>query len=197
MKFAMLILIAHAPCLGADFCAVKVFVTDVTGAPAVTLVRLSGSNGVVIDRVTSRKGEAEFCDFGFGSHSIDVAPNSYGHVIIPDVRLVFGTTFIYKVYLNFGGIGDQIPVACATYFRIASPHGDRLSGTTVRTEPAGIDLRADDFGRVLVQVDTYDSGVLEFSHPGYRPARIEYECLKPGYWERSVTLQPVENPKEK
>jgi hypothetical protein len=192
MGLAALLLIPNLNCFGATFCAVKVFVTDLAGKPAAAGVRLLDSEGKVVTEAVSERGEASFCDFGFGDHSIEVGANTYAHTIIPNVRVLFGRTLKYWVYLNEGGQGDVIPIGCTTYYRIASPQGERLPGASVTSEPPGIQVRADDYGRALVNLATHETFVLVFSKPGYAPARLDVDCTRPDFLERSITLSPDE-----
>ena len=191
-RLGALFLIAHLSCLGASFCAVRVYVTDLAGKPRIATVRLVDGAGKIVEQAISDHGEVDFCDFGFGDHSIEVAPGTFGHVVIPHVRVVFGMTLRYQVCLNTGGLGDIVLDGCTTYFRITSRDGKRLPDVLLSSEPPTVHSESDGFGRALVHLEMHAAGVIEFSKPGYIPVRVGFDCAKPAYLEESVALAPVE-----
>src|SRR5580704_1285030 len=74
------------------FCAANVFVTDTSRNPVQTTVRLIDPGGKVIEsHTTSVDGSAEFCDFGFGDHTIQIG-EACGFVSITDVRVHYSQT---------------------------------------------------------------------------------------------------------
>jgi len=189
--FLVLIFASNFNCFCASFCAVRVLVTDHEGKPAAALVRLVDSGGKVVKQVIAERGEAEFCDFGFGDHSIDVGASTCAHIIIPHVRVVFGRTLTFRVYRNTCR-GDVSLIGCTTYFRIIDPGGRGLSGVSVSSDPPGVNSEDDDYGRVQINIDDNESRLLLFSKPGYVLTRVDFNCLRPAYAEQSVTLIPVE-----
>lgn len=189
-KFAVLILASGINCFCAPFCAVRVLVTDAAGRPASALVRLLDNAGRVVKEVVAENGTAAFCDFGFGNHSIEVGPSTCSHIIIPNVRVVFGRTLIFRVYRNVCG-GDVTLLGCLAYFRVADIYGSNLAGVSLTSEPPGIGLQTDEYGRAQASIDRGDSRTLIFAKRGYTETRLSYECAKPAYMERAVILSPT------
>lgn len=186
---ALALLCACLPALGADFCAVRVTLSDQNGAAA-ALVELRDSKGAVVQRSDAPKGVAEFCDFDFGLYSIDVGGTTCGAVVIPNIRLRYGVEQNYRVYLN-GCFGwGSVPVgACFLYFRISGEAGRPVASASVAsTAIGGVRAMADSYGRAGVWVTPGTSETFEFTKSGYRPARDEYTCLSPVYTERAITM---------
>lgn len=176
----------------ADFCAVKVFLVDMDDRPASALVELMDSHGRVVQQSTADKGEASFCDFDFGDHSIIIGGTTCSSLIIPHVRLTLGKPQIFKEYLNPCTGGDGILVACQFYFRAISQGGDRLPAVEVGSEPPGISSTTDRYGRAQINIPVGGSRVVLFSKSGYLQSRINLICTEPRYSEKAVILSPLQ-----
>jgi len=191
IRLAILVALSISHALGAGFCAVRVLVTDETGKPSPAQVRLLDNTGSVVREVIARNGSAEFCDFDFGDHTIDVGGGPCTHVLIPGVRVLFGRTQAFRVYLTGCSIMDVQLIGCSTFFRVTGPHGEALAGVSVKSDPAGVVAETDEYGRALVGIDHKESRILVFSKPGFLPIRLSLDCSRPAYGERSITLGAV------
>ena len=178
-------------CFGATFCAVRILATDRSGDPAPASAELVDSAGHLVKSVAARDGELDFCDFGFGEHTINVSTGTCGAITIHQVRLIFGRPQVYRVYANMCR-GDVFLVGCSTYLRVVGADGGGLSGVSVTSDPPGLHLKADEYGRVLLIVDYRDSRTSILSKPGYMGATIRIDCSTPAYKEQGVVLKSSE-----
>jgi hypothetical protein len=176
----------------ADFCAVRVLLTDSGGVPTSALVELLDSSGHLVQRSLAERGEAQFCDFDFGDHSISVGGTTCGQVLVPHVRVHFGVTQIFKVYVNRCAVGFELLDMCIGYFRVTAPSGKPLESVSAASEPVDIVLNTDRYGRAQILVPPNESRLFVLSKPGYTSERIELKCATPEYTERKVVLKPIE-----
>jgi hypothetical protein len=191
VAIAVLILCGSSAAIGADFCAVRVVVTSEGGSPAPALVELRDEKGATVERSLAPGGVAEFCDFEFGLYSIAIGGSTCGAIVIPNIRLRFGVTQVYRVYLNRCG-GDSIPRGCSIYFRIADRDHQPLAGTSVSSSAiGGSKTTADSFGRAQVWIPPGTAEMYDFSKDGYASTKFEYACSKPAYLERAITMAPL------
>lgn len=154
-----------------DFCAVTLSVRLSDGQPVPSAsARLIDPSGETVQRKRVINGRAEFCDFGFGPHSILVrAGSDCGSVLLRGVRLAYGFAQTFGVILNTCGYeGNASGNACFTYLRVASPDGKPLAGVEIKETGVTSPIVATDrYGRASVSV-----------HAG---AQAEFTLLKPGY----------------
>src|SRR5689334_4705056 len=137
LAFAVLVSCGFAP--GADFCALTVTVVD-PGGGRTTLplpVALLDSSGSVVQRTILERGQASFCDFGLGDHSVVVGSDlSCSPVIVQHVRLVFGhhqNLYVVDNELECPGNWDGGSLNCGFYLRIRSETGEKLGGAELWT----------------------------------------------------------------
>src|SRR4051812_7349324 len=151
IRVALLLLVCETIVFCSDFCAVRVMLTDKDGRSASALVELRDAAGRVVQRSTADNGVAEFCDFDFGEHSIKIGGTTCAELIIPQVRFVFGSTHVYRAYVNECAGWDVIlRGGCHIYFRVDSSRGEKLPGVAVVSQPSGIKAITDSYGRALV-----------------------------------------------
>jgi hypothetical protein len=176
----------------AEFCAVRVLVTNEGGAPASALVELRNADGNTVDRSLAPGGEAQFCDFDFGLYSIAVGGTSCGAVLIPNVRLRFGVTQVYTVLLNRCAVWDSIPRGCSVYFRIADKDRRPVGGAVLASRAiGGGTATADSYGRAQIWMSVGTTEAFDVKKEGYSPANFQYTCAKPGYDEKMITMSPL------
>jgi hypothetical protein len=182
------LLCVSSAAVGADFCAVRVLVSGDGGIPTPGLVELRDDHGVTVQSSTAPKGVAEFCDFGFGPHSIAVGGSTCGAVVLPHIELRFGVTQTFRVYLNRCG-GDSLPRGCSIYFRIGDGDHHPLAGVSIASNSIGGErTTADSHGRALVWVPSGTSESYSFSKVGYGTANFDYSCVKAGYFQRAIAM---------
>jgi hypothetical protein len=190
----------------ADFCAAKVFVVDGSGKPVQTSARLIDPSGKVVESHATSDGSAEFCDFGFGDHTIRIGDDCV--VTITDVRVHYGQQHNYSAIYNcprrpgdssiISGLlldGDgwvQLMLAedggfvkaCSVYLRISSEDGTKLAeaevtGGTTYPNP----IVADRFGRMFFAIPRNSTQRIAISALGYSGESIDVTCE-----ERAVAL---------
>jgi hypothetical protein len=190
LAIAVLLLCGCSTAWCADFCAVRVLVMGWSGSPAPALVELRNARGETVDRSLAPKGVAEFCDFDFGLYSIAVGGTTCGAAVIPDIRLRFGVTQVYRVYLNRCSVWDSIPAGCSIYFRIADEQHRPLGGAMLTSTGTGGKATADSYGRMEITIPEGTTRKFEFTKEGYRPASLQYACEKTAYEERPIVMSP-------
>lgn len=174
---------------GKDLCAVRVFIE---GLPAAT-VELVDASGRTVAQTEPFNGVAEFCDFGFGEHSIVVGGDNCGSVVIRKIRLYDGGTQQFRVVLQgcAGTGGSRIPPSCLAYFRVTSSTGEKLPDVAVADPNDGSKFKGDGYGRVWLGMLNGTSRMLIFSAAGHRPSSINLRCENYENVERSVILERV------
>ncbi len=180
--------------LAQDFCAVKLIVTTHNGMPvADTSAEIRDESGQVVGRTRVVNGKAEFCDFGFGPHSILVGGSQCAAVELKDVRLRFGLPQTFQVILNlcmdYGTQGN----ACFYYFRVSSENGEPLSSVNVSNQKISKYSVTDRYGRVQAAVGIGQKDVFQFTKQGYQPERFSMSCdsLKETE-EKAIVLKKIE-----
>jgi hypothetical protein len=187
-KIALLFFVVCRSLMSADFCAAKVLLTNQFGKPATALVQLRDNSGNVVQQRMARQGVAEFCDFGFGEHSFEIAGSSCSAIVVPHVKLRFGVEQVFRVYLNPCTVGENLfPRNCVYYFRVGSAD-QKLSGVTITSQPAGVSATTDSFGRAEIWVRKGERKLVEFAKVGYVTYHLDVACESPGYNEREVVL---------
>jgi hypothetical protein len=156
------------------------------------LVELRDENGRTEARSLAPQGVAEFCDFGFGLYSVAVGGTSCGAVVIPSIRLRFGVTQVYRVYLNRCAVWDSIPQGCSVYFRVSDKDHHPLGGTAATSKAiGGGTTTADSYGRAQIWMSPGTTETFDFTEGGYAPTSLRYTCVKPGYDEKMIVMSPL------
>ena len=195
LKALILVLaIAYLRLYAAEFCAVKILLVDVHGKPGSALVELRDASGKTIQEDFGENGEAQFCDFGFGEHSIRVGGTSCASVIIPGIHLDMGNPQTSRVYLNPCGSGERVLLGCRVYFRVTSQGIPPLplAGVVISTTPNTKRAETDTYGRVQIDLSVSKSYSITFDKAGYSKTTTAIDCTKPKYTERSVRLATQE-----
>jgi hypothetical protein len=202
---------AH-PLLAGDFCAVKVSITDQSGRPVQAPTQLLDADGKIVERTESVGGLIEFCDFGFGTHTIRIGENC-GLVTITDVRLVYGQPRQYSVVYGCppppgalrtvsGTIMDDMPMsavrtddgayvtACSVYLRISSGNGTKIEGAEA-LGGLGVPspVRTDRYGRAFFYVASNSTRTIAISASGYAQESIDFPCKRQESIERAIVLR--------
>ncbi len=177
---------------GQDFCALRVIVTYRGGALASGQpVRLLDSSGKEVGRQETWRGEASFCDFGFGEHTLVVGrDDECGRVMIGGIRLHERPQEL-EVIKNLCAAppSDRYPPGCLVYFRVASRDGVKLRAT-VQTPAGRVLAETDKYGRAWVGArEGFTEDYLVISE-GYEPAKVTVRCENQRDIEQEVLLQP-------
>ena len=180
----------------AEFCAVQLSVTYPDNQPIVLgRAELLDSTGRIISAGDVRSGHGEFCDFGFGEHSIRVSSDLTLPVVIHGVRLHYGNTQTLRVVLNQnpdhkGDVAPSSGNACSAYARITSVDGKSLSG--VKVTYAGFTSVSDSFGRVVFLIPLNKFASFRFAKAGMQDRELTLSCSEPSErFERVVILLPA------
>jgi hypothetical protein len=189
----LLVAVLVLPGLGKDFCAVRVRVIGPSGTTISVPVQLIGPNGQVTQTAMSTNGEVEFCDLGFGEHTIHVGDDSCGSVTIHRVRLVFGISQRFDAVLNYcltGADALMIPPSCLAYFRVSSEGSKKLSSATAVIRGNPRTFEADSYGRLFLTVPNGTAGDFTISAPGYADKTVQVSCRSYETIENAVQLIP-------
>jgi hypothetical protein len=171
-----------------DYCAVKVVIWDnpANGIP----VELIGPEGKVVSQTLTRYGEADFCDFGFGRHSIVVAPNSCLPVMLQNIRLRFETQILH-VTLN-PCPHYQGTQGCEIHFRISAISGKPLPSASIDVVGLSDPFIADRYGRARAGLLPGSTGTFTISARGYQTQTLKLTCRNSVEIDQSVVLRELE-----
>ena len=181
------------PIVAADFCAVKVSVVDQAAKPVATAIQLIDPSGRVVERVYARTGEAEFCDFGFGPHSIRVGDERCGGVTLDRIGLRRGQTQRFNVILQDCTIaidGGRCPLSCEIYLRVSSDNGEKLKESEVSIEGNPLIIHVDSYGRIWLSILKGSSENLRITAPGYQEKTLHLFCKDKETLQEMVQLTP-------
>jgi hypothetical protein len=175
-----------------DFCAMEVSVTFQDGSPVPSAdVRLIDTRGGLVEQKEVIAGKVEFCDFGFGRHSILINGDKCGGVMIKNVRVVYGTLQKFKAVLNTcAGDGDVVSAhGCLVFIRAKSDSGQPLDGVTISSK--SVTRTTDSYGRVLTGVRSGEVDTFMVSKPGYQRTSLRVDCTTQVYEpiERTIVLK--------
>jgi len=170
------ICLAVSPVAAADLCGVKVRVASDTGMPLSVPAQLFGPNGKLVRATESgRDGVAEFCDFGFGQHSILVGDDSCNSVMIRKVHFPFPEQYEFRIVLTpCAGRGAYFGNSCEAYVRAVTESGEPASG--VEMAASGPSVRADKYGRASVPLRLDKQEQLTLWGPEYETTGVPIEC---------------------
>ncbi len=176
-----------------EFCAVTILVSDERARPlAIPVELLEPSGKAVAWSTTSHEGKAEFCDFGFGYHSIVINKGHCNSITIHKVRFYYPIPNTFRFVLpRCEETGDVLGSACRAYFRVMSENGLPVAGVAVRIEGQQKPLRGDTYGRVLAGIP-FDKTVpteVTFSAAGYETEVLRVACEKRSDIEQAVQLK--------
>jgi hypothetical protein len=178
------------------FCALKLFVESEDGLRIRNaLAELLDPSGKIIQSREVIEGHAEFCDFGFGYHSILVRGTSDDacDTMVKNVKVIYGQSQQIKVILN-GCLGyrvGDISNGCFVYLRVSSETGEQLQGTKVLCDDR-LQLFTDEYGRAQVGIHLFSGLELTFSRNGFETQNVHVECpYVPVNKEISIKMHPL------
>jgi hypothetical protein len=190
---ALLWLLIALPLAAQDFCAVRVSIFEPDGEPVSPPATLIGPDGKVVQSFTAVNGHAEFCDFGFGEHTIHIGGDECGSVTLPHISFVFGVPQEFEVVLNpcFRGGDDGRRPVCVVYFRVTSADGKKLGAAELSVEGAKRVIHADGFGRIFTGVPNGAAQDYKLSAPGYADKMLHVSCRAFETIQKAVKLAPL------
>lgn len=167
-----------------DFCAVQLEVVESDdNEPVVSAVaELIGPAGRVIQTQKVVNGHAQFCDFGFGDHSILVRDENSdcASTEIRKIHVIYGFTQKFKVAMNSCvGEADMPGTACGTYIRVIAPNGKALKAVNIKYDKTEASEFTDTYGRAKVGVLEGRSQSFTFTKPGYKSQKLVLRCDPP------------------
>ena len=173
------------------FCALTLSVALADGSPVSSAkTELLDPNGTIVQRALIRGGYAEFCDFGFGDHSIRVYDEQHLPVTVTGIRLRYGHEQAIKVVLNSPvDVGSDMAIGnvCRAYARVTSIDGKPIA--SARAVVKAETYHADAFGRILLLVPLKQFASFRFEALGFDTRDVVFSCSGPEERiERSVIL---------
>ena len=189
---ALLWLLIALPLGAQDFCAVRVTIFEPDGEPVSPPVTLTDAGGKVVQSFSAVNGQAEFCDFGFGEHTIHIGGDECGSVTLPHISFVFGVPQEFEVVLNpcFRGGDEGRRAACVVYFRVSSADGKKL-GAASAAEGSRV-AHADRYGRIFAAAPNGGSQDYRISAPGFVEKTVHVACKSFETIQRAVELAPAQ-----
>ncbi len=177
-------------CLAAadDSCAIRVQVSDEEGRPLDVRLELMDPSGKTVAHTHSWQGEAQFCDFGFGEHSILVGGDTCNSVLIRKVRVAYPDPQTFKVVLTICPGGHFMGTACGAYFRVTDEGGEPAVAVAVQVEGVTQSI-TDRYGRALALIRLRRTEKVTFSYEPYETKTIEVNCKGLGQIERRIVLK--------
>jgi len=182
---------------GADFCAVRLSVTDSGGTPVHSAVAdLLDKDGRIVQTENVVNGRADFCDFGFGRYSILVHDkrSQCGATEIKGVHVIYGLTQDLGAVLNgCSDEGDWVTSGCSFYVRVAAPGGRPVSGVEIEGPKVQGVHHTDKYGRALLFVKEGQRVDYAFSHHGYKVTSLALTCPSlngPPFRDLPLVLEP-------
>jgi hypothetical protein len=138
-RFAILYMLMLWSCSAQEFCAVKVRALNSDDWQPLRWklpVLLLNNEGDVVARTTLTQGKAQFCDFGFGTHSILIGDErDCGSVEIKNIRFRWQQPQIFTAIIErCPSEGDGGMSGCLIYFRVKDPSGRSIPYPTARRD---------------------------------------------------------------
>jgi len=133
----------------------------------------------------------QFCDFGFGEHSLRIGRADCGLTTIHNIRLKYGEAQTYTVVRNECPImGDGLPLGnfCSAYLRISSEMGQQLGGAWAVMVGERNKQPADPYGRIILRLQPGLGTDVRISAPGYSEKTIHVACKTFEMIENAVQL---------
>lgn len=177
LKVLILILWIGQVALAAPFvtCAVQIRISDSDGnVPTHATARLVDPSGKVIATQAAHGGAVEFCDFGFGPHSIIVAVAPCFEATMRGVVNHWHRKQVFDVVVLECDIRDGFQEGCFVYVRVLSKDQKPIQGAAVRLRDSITVLKTDEFGRAMTGLPQGGKDAVMISYGGSvisRPVR--------------------------
>ena len=141
-------------------------------------------------------GKVEFCDFGFGDHSVRVrtSDSECAATRIENIRAEYGVTQKFSVIQNTCvREGDNVSNGCFTYVRVVSADDLPLKGVLITAPSRWSSSMTDSYGRAEVAVHVGSANDFTFSMPGFKSKTLHLACPSVGAGQREslVRLPPI------
>lgn len=174
-----------------EFCAIKVHVTDTSGAGLTLPLALSNSEGKVVALSRTQDGQGEICDVGFGTHTLTIGRYEACHpVAIEGIRITGLQPLVFRVSLPFCMTsGDRVYVACFAHIRVADQTGKPIPAAKIDMDAHPGSIIADSYGRAMTHIDRDRLIRVRVTARGYSAAETAIDCMKPVVVEKLITLQ--------
>ena len=151
-------------------------------------VSLLNAQGVEVSKTEAHKGIAEFCDLGFGMHTIVVGRiGECGVVRLENIRVWQQVPQVLRVVMNTCG-QDVTASGCIAYFRVSSA-SEKISQATVQAEDGAYDWRTDKYGRIWLGVARGGTASYSFTAKGFRRRTVTLKCDELKVIEMHVVLE--------
>jgi hypothetical protein len=170
-------------------CALIVFVVEEGKPVNGSNVDLLDSTGKVVQSKKSINGKADFCDFGFGLHSVRIwndYPGEYCQTIAKGFTFIQQFSQHVTIVTNrcLGDVGQVVggnSTTCDAFLRISSPDGTKLPGVSIKSNQKQFGPQtSDQYGRAHYFIDIHSKGELTLSKEGYETKTVPVECS--GQW---------------
>ncbi len=179
-------------CRADDTCALTVQVITADGLryPSPMPVTLLDTSGRTIERRSTVAGTVEFCDFGFGDHTVLVGDDQQcGSLYIRHIRFFLGQPpEKFKVVAPVCKGGATGGINCGVYLRISNSDGEKVPGAELWLHGALLH-KADNFGRILLAMRNGQTEKYSVVAPNHASAEVSLTCRRNDQIEREVVLK--------
>lgn len=185
-------------------CSLIVDIAFPNGRPAsLNTVELEGPDGKIVATAKLENGDAKFCDFGFGKHTVVIDRGKCAEMRVGNLEADFSRTQRLRVILSrcptphiYGGVlrtanGESLGPACQMSLRVSDPEGAPVEGARLADESGAILQEADQFGRILHIMLAGNELKGAVAAPGFEPHTLDLMCN--GTRQLTVTLHPSSN----
>jgi hypothetical protein len=184
------------PLVGAQedtFCALHVSILQADEVPVrAALVELINPSGKVVQSRNTENGSADFCDFGFGYHSIrvrsDLPLRNACETTVGNVKLIYGYSQNIKITLNrclYGG--STIGNGCLVYLRVSSSNGEPIQKARIHQTNLPI-LLTDIYGRARIGMGLGSAEELIIEKQEFVTQKLSVECAYAPV-EKEITIE--------
>jgi len=171
-----------------DVCAVRVSVRSQNSTPISDVpVELLDESGKLVDLKRSSGGVVEFCDFGFGRHSIRVGRESCGAVVLEDIWMDPLRTQEFYVIPRACVEVSSSP-GCLAYFRVSSSQDGLLTTASLAGSGLKMPVRSDRYGRIVVGIAPGTTPTFSLRAPDHQEQSLTLECKDSERLQQTVVL---------
>jgi hypothetical protein len=165
--------------------------------PIAELVDPSGR--ILEAKEVDQDGVADFCDVGFGPHSVVVRTPGYDECFteINNMRFQWGNTRNLTIMVNFcvGDLPGHVGNACAAHIHVISAATGKSLQAQVTDDKNSPPQESNKYGRIALLIRQNEDRQFVFSKPGYETRNFRMTCpsLNREPEEVTITLPPIDN----
>lgn len=178
----------QAPAIGA--CLLRLRTVNESAVPLSGVpVELVDAEGRIVFATQSQDGEAEICDFDFGTYSVRVWRGACLPTTVSNIRFKPGEPMRLTIMVNTCTPRPDHRTACGVYVRVRTPDGRPIQRVEVWQNGRDWKVLGDQFGRAVFPVKRAATTAVLVGAPGYRTEALRLSCIDVEDIERRIVLQ--------